>query len=271
MPRLHSLLQSLVTTIVRYHVHEAKNTEIPEEIIVQSLLDAPKNETISSLRDMLTSLSHCKENTLYQYILSGIQTLQSFLQTKEAIADVLVMRAEDSLTQLITNIQTLLITSHHTILPITYHEFGREKHLDIGGLLYKGWFSNALTPSGKMLCDAVFPILKLPTNALPETVASTLKTHLQKHQKKVTEETEIEQLKQENVRLKYRLCGLLPASPRATIPSIMEIIRQRSNSNPMPMCISRHSFYARRLRPPPLDVSEATLDWVEVEAQENSP
>ena len=271
MPRLHLLLKSVVTTIVRYHASETKDTEIPEETIVISLLDVPNEQTLRTLQEMLTTTSHCKDNALYQYLLSSVSRLHSILQTKEAITESTRLRAIDSITQLITNIQTLLITSHRTVLHVTYQEFGIETHLDIAGLLNKGWFSNALTPSGQMLCDTLFPILGLPTTASAETVALTLKALVQEHQKMLDKERTIEELRQENIRLKYRICGLLPSYSRSTTPSIMDIERQRSNSNPMPIGHSRFGFHAPSPHLSPLDLSEAIMGAMPIEEQENSP
>ena len=204
MPRLHRLLQSCVTAVVRYQrTHSAESKDIPEEVIVQSLLDAAHAPMMTSLREMLRPLSHHSDYPLYQFLLHGISTLQTFLQKKEPPTAADLFCVQIPITQWITHAQTLLTTSHRSSLEITYLELGIPKMLRIPGLEHKGWLSNSLMPNGQMVCDMIFPILELSPTALPVTVVSTIKKELKEHQTEVllrAQMKDIEALRQENTR-----------------------------------------------------------------------
>lgn len=283
MARLHMLLQSFVTAVVRHHATSIPGRDdIPEDIIVKSLLDATGAERLDTLQSMLRkSIAH-SDHAVYQYLLHGISVLQSIAETQDPITDEVLLSILASMTQLVVDIQTLLLTSNRSKLQVTYKEFGVDLYLDITGLNDVGWITSAPTATGKILRDILFPTLKLSPTASHEALASTIKAILKEHQKQVLwcyKEKEIERLKEENARLKDQcssLGGLLP--PLSIVgyclgrPLMLHSVRRRSDLSSLAAGgMARYGFHAHAPVPKPLDLSEIATGATLVREQDNSP
>lgn len=238
MPRLSQVVQSFVTSFVRYlSAQSAEPDAIPEGTMVSSLLDVPHNDMAQSLRTMLLTLRRAPDYAFYKYVLHVISLLHAIESTKEPIPDEIILPKLATVIQFIEHCQALLRTSHRTSLTISYLLSGIETRLEIKGLLHKGWFSDALTPGGKILCDTIFPTLELSPSAPHETVVALLTGMVRDHQKDVLlihQREEIQRLREENAALMRSIsfAGLPPAflasvpMDRAPIPAMFRATRR---------------------------------------------
>ena len=224
MSRLATLYKSFISIIIHNHQSQIHGeVEIPEETMVQSLLDAPMNEMSATLNEMLHSLRHHSDHALFEYLLYAITVIQPILNTKYPITEEHVSSVIDALTNVVKHTQALLSLSKDASLHVTYRKSFLDRQIDIKGLLHKGYFTNALTPNGQLMSDKVMALFELSPRASVIELKAVITDIAKEQQKDILlcyQAIEIARLEQENARL--RTHSLVLTGPRASAAASTE-------------------------------------------------
>ncbi len=184
MPYIPELLESSVTVIVRYHEAKLGQQPNPESERIQLLLKKPHIEMITDLTGLIeaavtASARDEARRPLLMYVLHNIIMLRSVVDSQTPLDDDSLASIKQKLVQYVVDIQTLLLTSQGTEIPIKYNQ----KEVRLYGLMGRAWSAWKLSCSGNILHNTLFPTLLLPIGASRDRIECELADMLKEYQR----------------------------------------------------------------------------------------
>lgn len=184
---LSSVLNALVTVIIRYHDYQKVNKIVEKpspEDTHEKAKEFIKELDAAALKDKLTAyINECTDASGYNirksflnFLVMQIDYLKPIIETERALESTEINQITARLKQLIIDSIELLKTTKDKTYKVTWT---KDCKIDINGLSNNAYYVITLCNSGQLLLDELFTPLKLCRESTPSEIESTIEQLVQ--------------------------------------------------------------------------------------------